>query len=104
MGFLSFLSKYKSTDMDLMRLPSGCFTADCTGRVLVSTLPQTFPASTAREIANLVVATFHSAQKAQMPLAEFTVDYAALKFTARELRGGAIIFFSPRSLRSAQGV
>jgi hypothetical protein len=100
MGFLSFFSRSNSGDLDLMRLPSGCFTVDRNGRILVSTLPQTFPPATAREIANLVMATFKSALETQMPLAEFTVDYVALRLTARELRGGAIIFFSPRTLRT----
>ncbi len=103
MGFLSFFAKHKTSDADLLRLPSGCFTVDRNGRVLVSTLPQTFPASTAREIAGLVIGTFHSARKAQVPLDEFTLDYAALKLTARDLRGGAIVFFSPRTLRTSQG-
>jgi hypothetical protein len=101
MGFLSFFTKSKSVETDLMRLPSGSFTVDRNGRLLVSTLPQTFPPGTAREIADLVIATFQSAQEAQMPLAEFTVDYAALKLTARELKGGAIIFFNPRTFRTA---
>ena len=100
MGFLSFFSKYRSIDLDLMRLPSGCFSVDRNGRILVSTLPQTFPSATAREIASMVIATFKSALETQMPLAEFTVDYVALRLTARELRGGAIVFFSPRTLRT----
>ena len=31
-----------------------------------------------------------------IPLTELIADYSALKLTARELRGGAIIFLAPR--------
>ena len=41
---------------------------------------------------------FRSAQHQRLPLREICVHYAGLRLTARELRGGAIIFFSPRKL------
>jgi len=44
--------------------------------------------------------TFRDAQAAQLPLAELVVNYGSLKLTARELRGGAIVFLSPKSLIS----
>jgi hypothetical protein len=50
------------------------------------------------EITTAVLATFQAAREAQMPLTEIVADYSALKLTARELRGGAIIFLAPRSL------
>jgi len=45
-----------------------------------------------------VLSTFQAAREAGIPLTELIADYAALKLTARELRGGAIIFLAPRSL------
>jgi hypothetical protein len=84
----------------LTRLPNGCFTLDRTGRVLVGTLPSSFPADIVREIGRHVLDTFREAQAAQLPLAELVVHYGSLKIVARELRGGAIVFLSPKSLIS----
>ena len=96
MGLLSFFSK--GTRSRLMRLPSGSFTLDREGRVMTSTLPQSFPESQMRAIGEKVLSAFRAAQKAQMPLSEIIVHYAALKLLARELRGGAIIFLMPQVL------
>jgi len=94
MGLLSFFSKSRSR---LMRLPSGSFTLDREGRVMTSTLPQSFPESQMCAIGEKVLASFRAAQRAQMPLSEIIVHYAALKLLARELRGGAIIFLVPQA-------
>jgi hypothetical protein len=40
---------------------------------------------------------FGEAAKAQLPLAELTINYPSLKICARELRGGAIVFLSPKA-------
>jgi hypothetical protein len=82
----------------LMRFSTGCFTVDRTGHIVTSTLPQSFPASHLRHIAQKVLATFCAAQEAQMSLTELIINYPALKLSARELRGGAIIFLTPRAL------
>ena len=83
-----------------MPLPHGSFTVDREGRVLASTLPQSFPNEFAEEIAVDVLAAFRDAQAAKLVLREFIVRYANLKLTARELRGGAIIFLVPQTLSS----
>lgn len=80
------------------KLPSGAFALDRDGRVVVSTLPQSFPAAQMREIGERVLAFFRGAQQAQMPLHELNVYYPSLKVTARCLRGGALIFLSPQTL------
>ena len=80
------------------KLPSGAFAMDRDGKVVVSTLPQSFPESQMREIADRVMAFFKGAQNAQMPLHELNVYYPSLKVTARNLRGGALIFLSPQTL------
>lgn len=95
MGFLNFFSRARTSK--LMRLPAGSFTLNREGKVMTSTLPQSFPAGHIQEIGNQVLASFHAAQKAQMPLAELIIYYAALKLLARELRGGAIVFVMPQS-------
>jgi hypothetical protein len=63
-----------------------------------STLQRGFPEPLIGEIARVVLVTFRSALEAQLRLTEFTVHYAALKITAREMRSGAIVFIAPRGL------
>lgn len=96
MGLLSLFSR--SAPANPVRLPAGSFTIDPGGRVIASTLPQSFPPNLVREIGQLVLSTFRSAQQANLPLTELIADYSALKLTARELRGGAIVFLAPHGL------
>lgn len=97
MGFLSRL--FKSSDHSLVHLPAGSFTIDRDGKVMTSTLPRSFPSEHLRAIGDQVLASFRSAEKAQMPFAEIIIHYSALKLMARELRGGAIVFLMPQSLQ-----
>ena len=94
MGLLNFFAKPAPT---LLRLPSGSFTVDRDGRVLMGTLPSSFPAGMVKDIAQQVRTAFGEADKAQLPLAELTINYPSLKISARELRGGAIVFLSPKA-------
>src|SRR4051812_14422404 len=96
MGLLDLFSR--SSRKNLVHLPSGSFTIDREGKVMTSTLPQSFPAARMQDIGQQVIASFLAAKQAQMPLAEIIVHYAALKILARELRGGAIIFLMPQTL------
>ena len=91
MGFLRLFSKTAPT---LLRLPSGSFTMDREGKVLVRTLPSSFPTVLVEEIGEQMIAGFRDASAAQLPLAEIVVNYSSLKITARELRGGVIVFLS----------
>jgi hypothetical protein len=95
MGFLNLFSA-KPTPATLLRLPTGSFTVDREGAVLVGTLPSSFPNELVREIASVVLSTFRDANEAQMPLVEVIVHYPSLRISARELRGGAIIYLSPK--------
>ncbi|MGO8927232.1 MAG: hypothetical protein ACLQU3_10120 [Limisphaerales bacterium] len=94
MGLLNFFAKPAP---ELVRLPSGSFTVDLQGSVLMGTLPSSFPAGLVKDIAQQVRATFGEAAKAQLPLAEIIINYPSLKICARELRGGAIVFLSPKA-------
>jgi hypothetical protein len=100
MGLLNLFSKASPT---LLRLPSGSFTVDREGMVLVGTLPSNFPDELTHVIGQRVLETFRQAEKAQLPLSEVTVNYPSLTITARELRGGAIIFLSPKSPFATSG-
>ncbi|MCU0785195.1 MAG: hypothetical protein MUF81_14330 [Verrucomicrobia bacterium] len=97
---MDLMKLFARTAPPLARLPNGCFTLDRTGRVLVGTVSSSFPAGTMRQIGRHVLDTFREAQAAQLPLAELVVHYGSLKIVARELRGGAIVFLSPKSLIS----
>jgi hypothetical protein len=94
MGLLSFLDKPAPT---LVRLPAGSFTVDRAGSVLASTVSSSFPTQLMGAITRHVLGAFQSAAEAQLPLAELTINYPTLKITARELRGGAIMFLSPKT-------
>lgn len=93
MGFLNLFVKPAPT---LMRLPSGSFTVDCSGRVITTTLPSSFPRALVEDIAGHVLQTFREAAAAQLSFTELVIDYSTLKITARELRGGALVFLTPK--------
>ena len=48
-----------------------------------------------------VLELLREARTAQIPLTEVSLHFGSLRITARELRGGAIIFLFPQSRRSA---
>src|SRR5262249_21737936 len=93
MGLLTLFSKASAT---LHRLPSGSFTVDREGTVIVGTLPSSFPTEVVRDISGQVLAAFREATDAQLPLSQLVIHYPTLTITAKELRGGAIIFLSPK--------
>lgn len=95
MGFLSSL--FKAEQPNLVNLPAGSFTVDKAGRVMTSTLPQSFPPDRLRDIGQQVLAAFRSAERAQMPMSEILIHYSTLKILARELRGGAMVFLMPQT-------
>ena len=92
MGLLNLFSKPAPA---LTRLPSGCFTMDRAGNVVVATISSSFPPAVVQEIGKQVLETFEEARKAQLPLAELVVHYGSMKIIARELRGGALVFLTP---------
>lgn len=93
MGALNF---FKSPARTPARFPSGSYTVDRSGGMVVSTLPGDFSAAHMGAISQLVLATLQSARELGVPLAEITVHYAGLQIRARDLAGGAIIFLTPR--------
>ena len=98
MGLLNLFDKPAPT---LLRLPSGSFTVDRHGAVLTNTLASSFPPMLVDEIARHVLRVFREAAAAQLPLAELNIHYASLKITARELRGGALVFLAPKTCAKA---
>src|SRR5215475_7031467 len=94
MGFLNLFSRSAPT---LLRLPSGSFTMDREGTVLVRTLPSSYPMELVQEIGGQMIAAFREASEAQLPLSEIVVNYSSLRITARELRGGVIVFLAAKA-------
>ena len=94
MGLLDFFSSKKDAPA-LDRLPSGSFTVDRDGNVLTSTLPRSFGKATVREIGKTVMETMVSARAASLPVTELVIHFSALKITAKEQRGGVMIFLAP---------
>ena len=96
MGLLNLFSK--PAPATLTRLPTGSFTLDREGQIIVSTVSSTFPAPTVQDIGRRVLDTFREAQQAHLPLSELVIHYGGFKIVARELRGGAIVYLSPKNL------
>jgi hypothetical protein len=99
---MGFLTRFSNSASTLLKLPSGSFTVDRQGSVLIATLPSSFPSELVHEIAHDVLEAFKGAESAQLPLSQLVMDYPSLRITARDLRGGAIIFLSPRGPLAVQ--
>lgn len=95
MGFLSNFNRQPKPE--LKRLPSGTFTVDADCRLVSSTVPGSVPESQVREIGQIILAIFKGAREANVQFSELVVQYAAFKITAREMRGGAMVFLSPKA-------
>lgn len=94
MGLLSIFSRQAKP---LLQLPSGSFSMDRSGNVLAGTLPTSFPRDLVEEIGRCIAETFREAHTIQLPLDELVIHYPGLKITAREMRGGAMVFLSTSS-------
>jgi hypothetical protein len=94
---MGFLKKLFRRPAGVQELPSGSLTIDRNGNTLTSTISSNYPAPLLREIAKDVLRIFHEARDSQVPLAEISIHFASLRVTARELRGGAIIFLFPQT-------
>jgi hypothetical protein len=95
MGLLNLFSKPSAS---VQRLPRGSLTIDRKGQVVATTVSSAFPADVVQEVGAQVLRLFEEARRAQMPLAELNLHFASLQITARELRGGAVIFLKPKNL------
>lgn len=73
----------------------GSFTMDLDGNVIFSTLASTVSERVKEQIGRAVLAAFGAAAESKVRVTEFTVQYAALRITAREMRGGVLVFVTP---------
>ena len=95
MGFLKKMFSRSRATVQMM--PTGSLTVDRYGEVLTSTVSSAYPKDALREIGREVLRIFYEARTAQMPLGELSLNFGALRITARELRGGAVIFLFPQT-------
>ena len=93
---MGLLKKLFRRQASVQELPSGSLTVDRNGNTITSTISSSYPASLLRQISRDVLKIFGEARDAQSPLAEVSIHFASLRVTARELRGGAIIFLFPQ--------
>lgn len=100
MGILKKISRWFRLRAAIQQLPSGSMTVDRDGRVIVTTISSAYPRALLNEIGGSVVTLFQEARAAQMTLAEISLHFGSLRITARELRGGALIFLSPQTAHS----
>ena len=94
MGFLNLFSFRANPDVQV--LPSGSLTIDRDAQILASTVSSTVPEEVLRDIGGRVLQLFRQARNAQAPITQLTLHFASLQITARELRGGAMIFLTPK--------
>jgi hypothetical protein len=94
---MGFLKKFFRGRAAVQQLPAGTVTVDRNGHIVTSTVSSSYPQGHLRDIGGDVLALFREARAAQMPLAEVSLQFGSLHITARELRGGAIIFLLPQT-------
>jgi len=98
---MGILNKFFGARPTVLPLPAGTLTVDRQGQIVASTVSSTFPKNLLQAIARDLLELFREARAAQMPLAEASLHFGSLRITARELRGGAIIFLLPQTALSA---
>jgi hypothetical protein len=99
MGILKPLARGASHPIQIERLPSGSFSLHRGGTVVASTLPSTFPQQKMLEIGKAVLAAFKGAEAIDLPLTDLHIHFSGMLVTARELRGGTLIFIQPVTLQ-----
>lgn len=94
---MGFLKRFFRGRAGVQQLPTGTITVDRNGCIITSTVSSAYPQKLLRDIGRDVLGLFREARTAQMPLAEISLQFGSLHITARELRGGAIIFLFPQT-------
>jgi len=100
MGFIDYIKRLFRSRAAVQKLPQGSLTVDRDGVIVTCTVSSAYPKTLLDEIGNEVLAVFQEARDAQLPLTEVNIHYGSFLLTARELRGGVIIFLLPQSART----
>ena len=102
MGMLTSTPMRDRKHITVERLPSGCFCLHRGGELAGSTVSGSFSSEKMAEIGRLVLQVFREAQEANLLLTDLRFHYSGLQISARDLRGGALIFLSPATLSLPQ--
>jgi len=94
---MGLLKKIFGGRANVQELPMGSVTVNARGEVVTTTVSSAYSRSLLANVAREVLVIFREAREAQLPLAEVSIHFASLRITARELRGGAIIFLFPQT-------
>ena len=94
---MGILKKLFGGNASIQQLPAGTITVDRQGNIVTSTVSSAFPQALLQAIATDVLELLREARTVQMPLSEVSLHFLSLRITARELRGGAIIFLFPQT-------
>lgn len=94
---MGFLKKIFGGKAGVQELPTGSVTVDRNGNIVTSTVSSGYSRKLLQEIGSEVLELFNEGRAAQMPLAEVGLYYGSLRITAREIRGGAVIFLLPQT-------
>ena len=94
---MGFLKKIFGPHATVQPLPTGSITVDRQGQIVTSTVSSAYPKTLLQTIGRDVLELLTEARTAEMPLAEVSLHFGSLRITARELRGGAIIFLLPQT-------
>jgi hypothetical protein len=94
---MGFLKRFFRGRAAVQQLPTGTLTVDRNGQILTTTVSSAYDKNLLRDIGRDVLELFREARSAEMPLAEVSLQFGSLQITARELRGGAIIFLLPQT-------
>jgi hypothetical protein len=94
---MGFLKRLFGGLAEVQQLPTGTITVDRNGNIVTSTVSSAFSKKLLKGIAHDVLELLNEARAAQTPLAEVSLHFGSLRVTARELRGGAIIFLLPQA-------
>jgi len=97
---MEFLKRFFRGHASVQQLPTGTITVDRHGNIVTSTVASTYPKNFLLGIAADMLSLFREAREAEMPLDEICLQFGSLHMTARELRGGAIIFLFPQTALS----
>jgi hypothetical protein len=98
---MGLLKRFFGSDASVQQLPAGTVTVDRQGQIVTSTVSSTFPPALLLDIGHDILELLREARAEQMSVAEISVYFGSLRITARELRGGAIIFMFPQSASSS---
>jgi hypothetical protein len=97
---MGFLKKLFGSRAAVQQLPTGSITVDRNGQIVTSTVSSMYPRPLLQAIGRDVLRLFHEARSTEIPLNELDIHFASLRITARELRGGTLIFIFPQTALS----